>query len=480
MVDMSDKSKKKGFSGIESLATDIDNNQPTTKHDIESSPADVQDKSSIPTKEPKPARPQVRPQTNTSKSSGNSDGSNYGWFWVIAFFILMGLIFGGDNNDKKSSSNNRSYSSPGVPSSTKPYSPSIQGSNQTSSLSTSKPPTGRNHTLNERQIAYCLAEKIRLDAAEGAINSNSDSDINRFNAMINDYNSRCGEYRYYQGALSRAKRDVEKHRPQLVKEGKARFVKQRTSYNSDLKLLQEKLKYLGYDVGAVDGVMGKKTKSAITEYINENGRQTNSVALDMINHIKRVWPSVPLPRVSGASSQPVPKPYTRKNVNQELKLLQEKLNYLGYNAGTPDGIMGRKTRSAIEKFMKEHGHQTDEAAQKIIKKIKRVMPSGIYTPKPRTTGSNTTGVPANSFAIGNKWYCKDGYRKSANKCVSINPPANSFAIGDKWHCKDGYRKSANKCVSTNPPANSFAIGDKWYCKDGYRKSANKCVNIYTQ
>jgi hypothetical protein len=29
------------------------------------------------------------------------------------------------------------------------------------------------------------------------------------------------------------------------------------------------------------------------------------------------------------------------------------------------------------------------------------------------------GQPANSFVSGSEWYCKSGYRKSGNECVSI-------------------------------------------------------------
>src|SRR3546814_16602388 len=47
----------------------------------------------------------------------------------------------------------------------------------------------------------------------------------RFNAMVADYNSRCGRFRYRSGALERARRDVEPYRGQLQAEGRSRFAR---------------------------------------------------------------------------------------------------------------------------------------------------------------------------------------------------------------------------------------------------------------
>src|SRR3546814_1009207 len=66
----------------------------------------------------------------------------------------------------------------------------------------SKPPVGQNLVLSSEQIRYCLAEDIRMDGAKSAINNYSDYDVDRFNAMVADYNSRCGSFRYRSGARS--------------------------------------------------------------------------------------------------------------------------------------------------------------------------------------------------------------------------------------------------------------------------------------
>ena len=64
-------------------------------------------------------------------------------------------------------------------------------------------PSGQNLVLSTAQIRYCLAEDIRMDAAKSAVNGYSDSDVDRFNAMVADYSSRCGSFRYRSGALGK-------------------------------------------------------------------------------------------------------------------------------------------------------------------------------------------------------------------------------------------------------------------------------------
>jgi hypothetical protein len=41
-----------------------------------------------------------------------------------------------------------------------------------------------------------LAEDIRMDGAKSALNNYIDADVDRFNAMVADYNSRCSSFKY--------------------------------------------------------------------------------------------------------------------------------------------------------------------------------------------------------------------------------------------------------------------------------------------
>jgi hypothetical protein len=102
----------------------------------------------------------------------------------------------------------------------------------------SKPDAGFRQFLSENEIRYCLAENIRLDAESAAIaqreksvNQYRQADIDRFNTVVDAYNARaqdlnlrCSDYRYYESAMTRAKADVERRRPILADEGRARII----------------------------------------------------------------------------------------------------------------------------------------------------------------------------------------------------------------------------------------------------------------
>lgn len=64
-------------------------------------------------------------------------------------------------------------------------------------------------------------------------------------------------------------------------------------------------------------------------------------------------------------SNKVSKSTSRISIN---KVLQTKLNQLGYNSGTVDGIIGKKTRAAVIRFQKARGLVVDGIAGKNTKK----------------------------------------------------------------------------------------------------------------
>lgn len=46
---------------------------------------------------------------------------------------------------------------------------------------------------------------------------------------------------------------------------------------------------------------------------------------------------------------------TVSNNSETVKAVQEALNERGYDCGTPDGIMGKKTKNALMKFQEDNG-----------------------------------------------------------------------------------------------------------------------------
>ncbi|MCA3174044.1 MAG: peptidoglycan-binding protein [Burkholderiales bacterium] len=129
-----------------------------------------------------------------------------------------------------------------------------------------------------------------MEGAKVALNNYSDSDVDRFNAMVADYNSRCGSFRYRSDALESARRDVDSYRGQLHAEGRSRFASSqstgsqwapapaRPAADETVRAVQQKLNELGYIDGPADGLMGWDTRAAIIAFQLDRGLAATGVA----------------------------------------------------------------------------------------------------------------------------------------------------------------------------------------------------------
>ncbi|WMP18947.1 hypothetical protein [Thiothrix lacustris] len=190
----------KGFAGLSSLVSDVDT---TVRAVVSPEPVGEAKTSAAPYQ-----------QTTPPPSGTFSIGK-----WVLGLgAVIIGLYlwstFGSVN---KNTTLSTSYSSPSLSVDLTPpiATPDI--------LLEEKSQVGTNATLGTTQLHYCLAEDIRIEAAEGVLNNHIESDVDHFNAMVADYNSRCGQFRYQRGTLESAKSEVERYRSVLESEGRGRF-----------------------------------------------------------------------------------------------------------------------------------------------------------------------------------------------------------------------------------------------------------------
>lgn len=79
-----------------------------------------------------------------------------------------------------------------------------------------KPSIGSNNVLSVSQIRWCTRESIRIEAMRNVFDTNGG--ISEFNKIVNDYNARCGNYRYRRGDLTSAQSEVETHRAAITSE----------------------------------------------------------------------------------------------------------------------------------------------------------------------------------------------------------------------------------------------------------------------
>lgn len=76
------------------------------------------------------------------------------------------------------------------------------------------PPIGQGVLLNRSQVRYCIFQGERLDAMRSI--AVTDYQVDRFNILIEDYNSRCSEFRYTSGVLSSVRREASERSAELI------------------------------------------------------------------------------------------------------------------------------------------------------------------------------------------------------------------------------------------------------------------------
>jgi peptidoglycan hydrolase-like protein with peptidoglycan-binding domain len=279
--------KAKGFAGLASLASDVDIPPPPTKKVESPAPANPSSQAGETTQRQTPSsRYRAPPQPTTGSTEGATAAK-----WILGILAGFGVLWVITSNNVKTETPAPGHS----------YTPATQTQQQTQKpqgLAVPKVPTlasmpaevqpsvGSNLVLSIQEIQYCLAEDIRMDGAKVALNDNIEQDVDRFNALVADYNSRCSHFRYRRGALESARQAIEPFRAQYLAGGRSRFVSSapvRTSSapsapDPRLYDIQNRLNNLGYHAETADGYMGLATRNSILAFQRENGLTANGEA----------------------------------------------------------------------------------------------------------------------------------------------------------------------------------------------------------
>lgn len=138
---------------------------------------------------------------------------------------------------------------------------------------------------------------------------------------------------------------------EVIKEGgdvadSVRYQDPYSPSHQEVRLLQSKLNAQGYDAGRPDGQLGERTRRALRHYQSNIGLPVNG----LIDY------SLYQRLVSAAPQSQVQIHDTRRErlSNNEWKQYQRLLNELGYNAGPADGLPGRRTKTAVEQFLRDY------------------------------------------------------------------------------------------------------------------------------
>jgi peptidoglycan hydrolase-like protein with peptidoglycan-binding domain len=126
-------------------------------------------------------------------------------FWAAAAVVAI-FIANADRKPSVSTSRpNTEYRPPG-PEPRTPPPPSRDYSER-------KPSVGRENVLDEANLRYCLFQGVRLDAAKRLVSG--DFEVDEFNKLVEDYNARCGSYRYRNQDKSAVEAELTLQRPRL-------------------------------------------------------------------------------------------------------------------------------------------------------------------------------------------------------------------------------------------------------------------------
>lgn len=360
--------ERKGFGGLAGLVSDVE--------------------TSIPESSTSPRPPAESPLVSQSGASGQGAPlttrrppeparSSSGKKWAIGIAAVVAVAWILVQSTEKSSSAGRN---PGGSST-----PSQRTTPRLTTLDETKPPPGTDQILSISQIRYCLAEDIRLGAAKAVINAHADSEVDRFNAMVDEHKIRCGQFLYGEGTLESARSDVESHRSELEDDGRSRF---RSSFDgaavtprgSDgsanvdwqavfaeeasreapepdptVRAIQKELNVLGYDAGPADGMMGSRTRDAVLAFQTERGIDSDGVAsVALLQHLTRMREggevatprSMPLSQSGDKEVMPAPGGMNRTLNSSEIRYcLAESIRI-----GAAKNVVNEYSDSQVDRF----------------------------------------------------------------------------------------------------------------------------------
>ena len=125
-------------------------------------------------------------------------------------------------------------------------------------------------------------------------------------------------------------------------------------YGEDIRVVQNKLNSLGYVAGTADGYYGNMTRDAIINFQSKKG-------LDADGEVgPNTWSALFNTSTSGESGYSrILKLTSPLMYGEDIRAVQNRLNSLGYNAGTADGYYGNGTRTAVINFQTAKGLDAD-------------------------------------------------------------------------------------------------------------------------
>lgn len=130
-------------------------------------------------------------------------------------------------------------------------------------------------------------------------------------------------------------------------------------------MVQEGLAYSGYYDGAIDGAIGPGSRNAIAAYQESvDAPKTGYLTAEQTTDLMRL--STHYRAVPDNDDRLFALEFTDDLETDQVRLLQAELNAQGYDSGTPDGKVGRNTRTAIAAFKDDNGFDGPPVATHLL------------------------------------------------------------------------------------------------------------------
>jgi peptidoglycan hydrolase-like protein with peptidoglycan-binding domain len=146
----------------------------------------------------------------------------------------------------------------------------------------------------------------------------------------------------------------------------------RMASTDEIRLMQVRLKEAGFDTGSIDGVMGLKTRSALLRFqsgcavvknlpasLQNQGQTAERQPSSAAASEKRIQPVVakapPVTESVRGEGEKVNTAIDKTPSKEEIRLLQTQLKAAGFDPGPFDGVLGPKTKSALQQYRAFYG-----------------------------------------------------------------------------------------------------------------------------
>lgn len=113
-----------------------------------------------------------------------------------------------------------------------------------------------------------------------------------------------------------------------------------------IQVIQDLLRASGFDPGPIDGMLGPKTRAALHQYQSGCAILTNLIGTTD-KEVSQQTAETQTQKVDASAN---------KNLDRDqIRLVQERLKASGFDPGPIDGMLGPKTRSALQKYQASNG-----------------------------------------------------------------------------------------------------------------------------